>query len=149
MSNAEVGHRRMGGRAARKALRAAPTPLEKKPVLPGMTGGRYKPLTDADVQRIHETTLHVLETIGLQDAIPSCIELVTSAGGKLTDEGRLLFPRGLVEDTIASAARDIVLYGQAPGREMELSGYRMYFGTAGAAVHVVDLETREYRDTWD
>ncbi len=147
MGTEEAGQRRMGGRAARKALRAAPTPTEKKPVQPGMSGGRYKPLTDADVQRIHETTLHVLETIGLQDAIPSCIELVTSAGGKLTDEGRLLFPRGLVEDTIANAARDIVLHGQAPGREMELSGYRMYFGTAGAAVHVVDLETREYRES--
>ena len=147
MSTTEPGQRRMGGRAARKALRAAPTPAEEKPVQPGMIGGCYKPLTDADVQRIHEATLHVLETIGLQDAIPSCIDLVTSAGGKLTDEGRLLFPRGLVEDTIASAARDIVLYGQVPGREMELSGYRVYFGTAGAAVHVVDLETREYRDS--
>ncbi len=137
----------MGGRAARKALRAAPTPEDEKPVRPGMTGGRYKPLSDADIKRIHEAILVVLESIGLQDAIPSCIEMVTKAGGRLSPEGRLLFPRGMVEDTIAHAKRDFTLYGQAPGRELELTGYRMYFGTAGAAVHVVDLETREYRES--
>ena len=137
----------MGGRAARKALRAAPTPEEEKPVRPGMTGGRYKPLSDADIQRIHEATLEVLEKIGLQDAIPSCIELVKKAGGRVSGEGRLLFPHGLVEDTIAHAARDFTLHGQVPGRELELKGYRMYFGTAGAAVHVVDLKTREYRES--
>jgi trimethylamine--corrinoid protein Co-methyltransferase len=135
----------MGGRAARKALRAAPTPEHARPVRPGMSGGRYKPLSDADVARIHEATLVTLESIGLQDAIPSCIDLVTKAGGRVSGEGRLLFPRALVEDTVANAARNFTLFGQAPGRELELSGYRMYFGTAGAAVHVVDVESREYR----
>ena len=47
----------------------------------------------------------------------------------------------------AMAARDFVLHGQAPGREMELSGYKVHFGTAGAAVHIVDIETREYRES--
>ena len=147
MSTPEVGHRRMGGRAARKKLRAAVTPVEERPVRPGLEGGRYKPLTDNDIARIHEAALVVLETIGLQDAIPSCIEMVTAAGGTYTDQGRLLFPRSLVEDTVASAARNFVLHGQAPGRELELKGYKVYFGTAGAAVHIVDLKTREYRES--
>jgi trimethylamine--corrinoid protein Co-methyltransferase len=137
----------MGGRAARKALRAAPKTEEEKAVLPGMVGGRYKPLSDADIVRSHHAALDVLEQIGLCDAIPSCVELVTAAGGKLTDQDRLLFPRALVEDTLAMAARNFVLYGQAPGREMELAGYKVHFGTAGAAVHIVDVETREYRES--
>jgi trimethylamine--corrinoid protein Co-methyltransferase len=137
----------MGGRAARQALRAAPKSEEEKAVLPGMHGGRYKPLSDADVERIHGAALDVLEQVGLSDAIPSCIELVTGAGGRYTDQGRLLFPRSLVEDALAMAARDIVLYGQAPGREMQLQGHKVHFGTAGAAVHIVDVETREYRES--
>ncbi|MCK5362361.1 MAG: trimethylamine methyltransferase family protein, partial [Gammaproteobacteria bacterium] len=143
----EVRTKRMGGRAGRKALRAAPRTDEDKAVLPGMLGGRYKPLSDADIERIHRAALDVLEQIGLCDAIPSCIDLVTAGGGTYTDEGRLLFPRSLVEDTLAMAARNFVLHGQAPGREMELAGYKVYFGTAGAAVHIVDVETREYRDS--
>jgi trimethylamine--corrinoid protein Co-methyltransferase len=147
MSEAESSGKRTGGRAARRALRAAPTPIEEKAVRPGMEGGRYKPLSDADVQRINDAVLDVLEHIGLSQAIPSCIEVVTKAGGRLSDDGRLLFPRALVEDTVANAARDIVLHGQSPVNDMELKGARVYFGTAGAAVHVVNLETREYRES--
>ena len=138
---------RRGGRAARRALRAAPVPQKERPVQPGMEGGRYRPLTEAEVRRIHEAVLDVLEQIGLSQAIPSCVELVTQAGGKLDQHGRLLFPRSLVEDTVANAARDIVLHGQDPKHDMELSGNKVYFGTAGAAVHIVDSETREYKES--
>ena len=81
MSEAAVSGRRMGGRAARHKLRAAPLREEEKAVRPGMTGGRYRPLDESDVQRIHAAALDVLERIGLSEAIPSCIEAVTAAGG--------------------------------------------------------------------
>jgi trimethylamine--corrinoid protein Co-methyltransferase len=140
-------NRRPGGRAARRALRAAPVPAEEKPVQPGMTGGCFRPLSDADTDRIHHAALDVLENLGLSEAIPSCVERITAAGGRYTEDGRLLFPRSLVEDTIANAARNIVLCGQDPAHDMELSNYKVHFGTAGAAVHVVDCETREYRES--
>ncbi|MDH3452521.1 MAG: trimethylamine methyltransferase family protein [Gammaproteobacteria bacterium] len=139
--------RRMGGRTARRAMRAAPPKEEDKAVRPGTSGDCFKPLTDAEVLRVHEAALNVLETIGLSQAIPSCIELVTKAGGRMSPQGRLLFPRALVEDTVASAARDFVLHGQDKRHDMELSGTRAYFGTAGAAVHIVDPFTREYRES--
>ena len=44
---------RSGGRAARRAARAAALPDHLRPVRPGMEGGRYKPLSDADLTRIH------------------------------------------------------------------------------------------------
>ncbi len=139
--------RRMGGRSARRALREAPLQDADKAVHPGTSGQCFKPLTEADVQRVHEAALEVLATIGLSQAIPSCVELVTAAGGEYTGEGRLLFPRSLVEDTLARAARNLVLHGQDPRHDMDLSGSRTYFGTAGAAVHVVDPFTREYRES--
>ena len=139
--------RRLGGRRARKALRAAPLKEEDKAVRPGMVGGRFHPLNDLQVERVNEAVMDVLENIGLSQAIPSCIELVTSAGGKYTSEGRLTFPRSLVEDTIADACRNYVLCGRDPKHDMELSGNRVHFGTAGAAVHVVDVDTREYRES--
>ena len=142
-----MGERRQGGRAARRAVRAAPLADELRAVRPGLSGGAYRPLSEADVQRIHGAVLDVLENIGMAQAIPACVELVTAAGGRYTDAGRLLFPRALVEDTIARAARNITLHGQHPRHDMQLSGSRVYFGTAGAAVHVVDVRTREYRES--
>ncbi|MCY3768242.1 MAG: trimethylamine methyltransferase family protein [Gammaproteobacteria bacterium] len=130
--------RRAGGREARKALRAAPLAPEDKPVRPGQPGGRYMPLTEEQLRRVHMAMLDLLENVGFSRAIPSCIELVTKAGGKYTPEGRLLFPRELIERTMETCAREITLYGQSPEYDMHLSGTKVYFGTAGAAVHVAD-----------
>ncbi len=147
MAEASVRSKRMGGRQARKALRAAPIETADKAVLPGQMGGLYKPLSEAEVQRIHEASIEVLETIGLANAIPSCVELITAAGGTYTDSGRLLFPRALIEDALAKAGRGFTLYGQNPEYDLDLSDNKLYFGTAGAAVHVVDPRTREYRES--
>ncbi|MYB35253.1 MAG: methyltransferase [Gammaproteobacteria bacterium] len=130
--------RRAGGRAARHALRAAPLAEEVKPVHSGQMGGCYKPLTDEDLKRIRDAMLDLLENVGFARAIPSTIELVTRAGGKTTPDGRLTFPRELIEWTLDVCARDITLYGQKPEHDMLLQGSKVYFGTAGAAVHVVD-----------
>jgi trimethylamine--corrinoid protein Co-methyltransferase len=138
---------RRGGREARRAMRAAPLAANQRPVWPGMEGGRFKPLRDADVEKIHHAALDVLEQIGLADAIPSCIEVCTAAGAKLTDTGRLIFPRALVEDTVAKAARHFVLHGQDSQHDMEPWGKRVYFGTAGAAVNIIDPLTGAYRDS--
>ena len=137
---------RRNARAAKRALRAAPLAEADRAVRPGMSSGRYKPLTDTDMDKINEAAMTALSTIGLAQAIPSCIDAVTKAGGTYKD-GRLLFPRALVEDILASCAKELVLYGQDPKHDIEVSGSRVYFGTAGAAVHIVDIEGREYRES--
>ena len=146
MSHLDRKPSRRGARAAKRALRAAPLAEADRPVRPGLSGGRFLPLGEADVARVNEAVMTVLETIGLAQAIPSCVEAVTRAGG-VYREGRLYFPRALVEDTLAIAAREFTLHGQDPRHDIEISGSRVWFGTAGAAVHIVDIEGREYRES--
>ncbi len=147
MSAPQVESSRRGGREARRALRAAPLADHVRPVRPGLEGGRYRPLTDTDVIKVHRAALTLLEEIGLAGAIPSCIEALTAAGCTLSSRGRLLFPRALVEDTIARAARHFPLFAQEPRYDMEPWGKKVYFGTAGAAVHMVDPKTSTYRES--
>ena len=52
--------RRGGGREARRALRSAPLADEIRPVRAGMSGGRFRPLSDDDVARIHHAALQLL-----------------------------------------------------------------------------------------
>ena len=104
--------RRSGGRAARKAVRAAPLAADQRPIKPGMSGGTFKPLTDIDIANIHEAALTALETIGLADAPQSGIDIMTAAGAILGDDGRLRYPRALVEDMLAKAAKTITLHGR-------------------------------------
>ncbi len=146
-SSTRTEGRRRGGREARKALRAAPIAEDLAPIRAGLEGGRFKPLDDGQIARINEAVMSVLADIGLADAIPSCIEAITAKGGKLGDDGRLRFPRSLVEDTIAMAARNFPLFGRDPKYDLHPQGRKVHYGTAGAAVHVVDIENREYRES--
>ncbi|MGE3832869.1 MAG: trimethylamine methyltransferase family protein [Parvibaculaceae bacterium] len=149
MSNVEeLSSRRRGGREARKALRARAIPRDEAAVRPGMEGGKYVPLTQREMERIHATALELLEKVGLAQAIPSCIETLTAKGAFLNAHGRLCFPRALIEDTLAMCAREFTLYGRDPKHDMQPYGNKVYFGTAGAAVHIVDVETRTYRESY-
>jgi trimethylamine--corrinoid protein Co-methyltransferase len=112
-----------------------------------MSGGTFNPLSDGDVLRIHTAALDALETIGLADAPTSGINYLTSVGAILGDDGRIRFPRGLVEDTIAKANRSITLHARNPSQDLDLSGSKVHYGTAGAAVHLVEANGREYRES--
>ena len=146
MSDVQLSSRR-GGRAARRAMRAEPLADNVRPVRPGLESGRYRPLDDAAVEKVHQMALKLLSEVGLADAIPSCIEVLTAAGCTMTDKGRMLFPRSLVEDTLAKAARHFPLYAQDPRHDMEPWDKKVYFGTAGAAVNMVDPVTGGYRES--
>ncbi|WP_147105786.1 trimethylamine methyltransferase family protein [Tateyamaria sp. syn59] len=138
---------RSGGRAARRAARAAALPDHLRPIRPGLTGGRYNPMTEAEVARIHSAALDALETIGLADAPPSGVAYLTGAGAIEGADGRIRFPRALVEDTLAQANRAITLCSRDGKHDLELSGARVHYGTAGAAVHLVDVDGRSYRES--
>ncbi|SLN17267.1 trimethylamine methyltransferase family protein [Pseudooctadecabacter jejudonensis] len=138
---------RSGGRAARHAARAAKLSDDMRPIRPGMSGGTYKPMSETDVAKIHEAALTALETIGLADAPPSGVEIMVGAGALLGDDGRLRFPRALVEDMLALACKDVTLRGRHPRHDLDLSGTRVHYGTAGAAVNMVDVMGNDYRDS--
>ena len=147
MSGAEVKQRRRaGGRSARTAARSRPLDEAVRPVRPGMPGGFYQVLKETDVLRIHEAALQALEVIGFASAPPSGRAILTGAGAIEGDDGRIRFPRALVEDMLAKAARDITLKARDPKFDLHLSGKNVHFGTAGAAVHIVDPKTGDYRN---
>ena len=138
---------RSGGRAARTAARAAPLSEAMRPIRPGLPGGQYNPLTDADVAAIHAAALRALEEIGLADAPNSGIAAMTAVGAIHGTDGRLRFPRAVVERMLALAHRDLTLHGREPAHDLHLTGTRVHYGTAGAAVHMVDVDGRHYRDS--
>ena len=140
--------RRSGGREARRTLRAGPLADDLRPVRAGLSGGSFRPLDDAAMTAINDTVFQILDEIGLSQAPQSGIDYMTAVGAILGEDGRLRFPRSLVEDTLAKCARHITLYGQDPKHDMLLSGSRVHYGTAGAAVHVVDVIGNNYRESY-
>ena len=102
----EAPRRRSGGRAGRIATRNAPLAKDDRPVRPGLPGGRFKPLTDAQLQQVVDTAFELLEDVGMGTPVPEFVQVVTEAGGWMDEHGRLRYPRGVVERGIELAAKE-------------------------------------------
>ena len=120
---------------------------ELKPVKPGIPAGNYRPLSDDQISMIDAAILEVLETVGLASPTPSVVEHCTKVGAVLGDDGRLRFPRNVIEDAKQKACKRITLFARNPDQDLLLEGTRVHYGTGGAAVHIVDARTGEYRDS--
>ncbi len=137
---------RRGGQSSREAMhaqRARPPAVDPCP--PGPAGGRYRPLGEGEVRAIYDTALGILAEIGMGEAPAELREKALSAGAELSDRGRLCYPRAMVEDIIAGACRSFTFHGRDPAHDIEVGGERVYFGTGGAAVQTLDLESGDYR----
>ena len=132
-------------RGRKDRLNQATQPDANPPVWPGVVGGRLKPLSPDEVLLVEEATLSLLETLGLSQATPSMIGKVTAAGGTLCDDGRLQFPRALVQRAIKEARRGFDLCGQSRAHDLRIEGARVHMSTGGAAPGVFDIETGRYR----
>ena len=135
--------RRASARAAKQAQRAkAP---EINPCPPGQIGGQYKPLSDPQVKQIYNEALRILEQIGMTD-VPKVLEKQALAhGAKINKQGRLCYPASIVEGIISAACKQFTFYGRDPKHDIVVGGDKVYFGTGGAAVQTLDIETEEYR----
>ncbi len=131
------------GRAARHASRA--TGSAGTVVRPGMKGGSYAPLSEADIERIHAAALNVLENIGVGDPTPEILDATLPKGCFLGEDGRLRFPGSLLEDVIAMAADRYVLHAPDPSLDMEMKGQEVILATSGEAVKILDYESQRYR----
>ena len=141
-----AGRRRGGGRAARVAQRQDSQAAQA--VYPGMEGGRFSPLLQGDIVRIHKAALDILETTGIGDPTGELCDIALNKGCHLNEHGRLCFPAGLVEDVIANACRQYVVHGRgsrSPEYDIRAGGRRVHFCTAGSAVTTFQYDTRTYR----
>lgn len=133
-----MSRRRRSGRDSQSAVAPCLTP--------GTASGYMKVLSDTDVRKIHSAALEILETIGIANASTRCVRACVSVGAELKGD-RLVFPAWVIEETLAKAARNFTLYGQDPRFDIEPWGNKVYFGTAGAAISIVDAQHRTYRDS--
>jgi trimethylamine--corrinoid protein Co-methyltransferase len=137
--------RRGGGSSSRRAARSGG--IETRAVRPGLSGGRYRPLTDADIQRIYNAALDVLENIGIGDPIPEILHYALPGGCTLDEDERLRFPRALVEDLIDKSAKEYPLYAPDPKHDQMVRGEEVLFCSSGEAVTILDYETQKFRPT--
>ncbi len=117
-------------------------------VWPGIPTGHFKPLSDADMEKVHRGALDILAVTGVADATQELLDIVLPKGCTLNEQGRLCFPVHLMEDIISGAANSYVIYarGERSGKsDIHCDGSNVHFSTAGSAVTTYEAETRSYR----
>jgi trimethylamine--corrinoid protein Co-methyltransferase len=103
-------------------------------------------LTDADIEKIHQSTLEVLERTGLFVETDEALEVFEGAGAEIDRKQNIVrIPPQIVEDAIESAPSRILLAGRDPQHDKELGTGRVYFTNFSEGIEVVDPFTGERR----
>lgn len=131
------------GRKKRLAQRAEKP--ARDPCPPGQIGGAYKPLSESDLKQIYQTALDLLANLGLGEVPDRLRADLLAMGARDAGNGRVVFAPAIVEDAISKAATTFVLHGRDESRSIEVGGNAVHFGTGGAAVQTLDIESGIYR----
>ncbi len=110
----------------------------------GFSGKLYRPLTDSQVEMIHEASLAILEKTGFtfEAGLEDTVGMLEGVGARIDrSHSRVFFPRDLVLEQVGKAPEEFVLYSRDGKNDLDLGEDRVYLGTGGAALKALDLET--------
>ena len=114
----------------------------------GLTGGIYKPLSPGQVELIHAEALRLLEEVGMtyEEGLEDVLALVQQAGCRVDRAaGRIFFPSRLIEEMVAQAPGEFTLCSRDGKNDLHLGKDRVYAGTGGTTVKILDLDSDEVR----
>lgn len=82
-----------------------------------------------------------MERTGIEVVDSEARQIFEEAGARIEAErDRVYISRAMVEDAISNSAKSFLLAGQEEAHDMQMGGDRVFMGTGGAAVKVLDLE---------
>ena len=134
-----VATSRRGGRAARRTLRTD----RREDMLPALRYGLpyVAPLTPEQIERIHEASMSILETVGVDFRDPVALADWRRAGTKVVGE-RVFLDRGLVMALIGSIPSSFALHARDPRKSVSLGDGGAIFVPMTGAPFIRDLEDR-------
>ncbi len=103
-------------------------------------------LNKAQIEKIHEKSIYIMENIGMRYAGERALKLLKDAGASVDGNGIVKLPAKLVEKAIASAPKSLTLYNRDGKEMMQIdSKNQCYFGTHADQLEFVDPLTNKVR----
>jgi trimethylamine--corrinoid protein Co-methyltransferase len=104
----------------------------------------YKPievLSADQVESIHDSSLKVLEEIGMDFLDEEALAILKAAGAEVQPgTQRVRFPRGLVLEAVAKAPSEFTLHARNAEHSLTVGGNHLNFGSVASAPNVSDLD---------
>lgn len=106
----------------------------------------YEPLSPEEVDGVHRASMRVLSEVGVRVPDGETRQVLTEAGASVDEEkGIAYIPPEVVERSVEKAPSSIRLCGLDPAKDIILQDGKVYLGTGGTALNILDLERGEKR----
>ena len=106
----------------------------------------FSVLSRADLEKIHEATLKVLETAGFRINSQKCLKILEDGGCKVDYKSQVAFiPPYLVKEALRKNQKNITLCARNPKYDAPLDQKHVYITTDGNGTQTIDMETGERR----
>ncbi len=107
---------------------------------------RLELLTSDEAHRIHETSLRILEEIGVNVPDHELLDLLDQHGSAINRKKQVAkIPEELVKETLAKAPKGFSLHGRSQSRQVVFGDGGMKFLSSGGQLNVVDPTSRSRR----
>jgi len=112
----------------------------------GIEGGSYKPLSKESIERIHETVMRIFEEIGIEVNSKEALDLFKHTAAQVDeDTRRVMIPLDMVMNLVSKAPSEVTLYARDRKHNVVLGGTKVYAGTGGTALNVIDRKNGHKR----
>jgi len=110
---------------------------------------RYQALTQNDIEKIHETSLKIMNEVGVVFSYAPARDILAKGGAKV-DGKKVYFPRDVVERALKTVPPSFVLHGRNPAKNVEINTKSTAFVGPYGAPFITDIDKgRRYADLED
>ncbi len=103
-------------------------------------------LSPEDVEKIHESSLRIIESTGVRFPSEKALDIWRSHGAAVEEDSMIVKASGrLIEDAIRQAPSVYTLASRNPALDLPLDGNHVYIGTDGCGIEMIDIHTGERR----
>lgn len=103
-------------------------------------------LTEQEVRKIHDATLHIIENVGVRFPSKRALKIWEDVGADVDHEKKIVKVKPyLIEDALKHAPPAYTLAARDPQQDLPLDGNHVCLGTDGCGVEVIDIHTKEKR----
>jgi trimethylamine---corrinoid protein Co-methyltransferase len=107
---------------------------------------KFSVLDEEKISKIHEASLYLIEEVGMKISGERTLKLLQENGAKTDSNGITRIPRGLVEKSLRTVPKEIVLYTRDGQPHIIInSENQVYFGTHADQLEYVDPLTGKVR----
>lgn len=107
---------------------------------------KYSLLSETELEKIHNTALKILESVGMKVDDKQAIKIYQSAGAKVEGDNIVKFPPSMVQEALEKCNPQFSLYHRNTNEEVVLGDSITKHGTLGWTSSILDWKTGEYRE---